>query len=52
MLYRAEAFEPLTDEEWQDGRGRYSLWTGDAGVAVFAADCLEARAGFPIMDAA
>jgi lantibiotic modifying enzyme len=33
------------------GRGRYSLWTGDVGVALFAADCLEARAEFPVMDA-
>lgn len=32
------------------GRGRYSLWTGDLGVALFAADCLEARAAYPIMD--
>jgi hypothetical protein len=34
------------------GRGRYSLWTGDFGVALFAADCLEARARFPILDGA
>ena len=27
------------------GHGRYSLWTGDLGVALFAADCLEPRAG-------
>jgi hypothetical protein len=32
------------------GRGRYSLWTGDLGVAVYAADCLEARATYPIFD--
>ena len=25
------------------GRGRYSLWTGDLGVALYAADCLEPR---------
>src|SRR6185436_6698504 len=25
------------------GRGRYSLWTGDLGVALLAADCLEGR---------
>jgi lantibiotic modifying enzyme len=31
-------------------RGRYSLWTGDLGVALYAADCLEARTAYPIMD--
>jgi hypothetical protein len=32
------------------GRGRYSLWTGDVGVAVYAADCLDARSAYPIVD--
>jgi len=32
------------------GRGRYSLWTGDVGVARLASDCLDARAGYPILD--
>jgi Lanthionine synthetase C-like protein len=32
------------------GRGRYSLWTGGVGVALFAADCLDARARYPILD--
>ena len=32
------------------GRGRYSLWTGDVGVAVYAADCIEARSEYPIFD--
>jgi hypothetical protein len=30
--------------------GRYSLWTGDLGVAVYAADCLDARSDYPIFD--
>jgi hypothetical protein len=34
----------------QRGRGRYSLWTGDVGVALYAADCLDARAAYPIVD--
>ena len=33
------------------GRGRYSLFTGDLGVALFLASCLDARAAFPILDA-
>ena len=32
------------------GRGRYSLWTGDLGAAVYVADCLEARSAYPIFD--
>jgi Lanthionine synthetase C-like protein len=32
------------------GRGRYSLWTGDVGTALFAASCLEASASYPVLD--
>jgi lanthionine synthetase-like protein len=32
------------------GRGRYSLWTGDIGAALFAADCLESRSSYPVVD--
>lgn len=32
------------------GRGRYSLFTGDVGVALYAADCIDARARYPVMD--
>jgi hypothetical protein len=31
------------------GRGRYALWTGDVGTALFAADCLDGRARYPIL---
>lgn len=34
------------------GRGRHSLWTGDPGVALYAADCLESRALYPVLDPA
>ena len=34
----------------QRGRGRYSLFTGDVGVALFAADCLDGRDGYPVVD--
>jgi hypothetical protein len=34
----------------QRGRGRYSLWTGDLGVALFAADCLEGRTAYPVLE--
>jgi hypothetical protein len=32
------------------GRGRYSLWTGDIGVALYLKACLEPHARFPTID--
>jgi hypothetical protein len=32
------------------GRGRYTLWTGDIGVALFVQACLDADAAFPTID--
>jgi hypothetical protein len=32
------------------GRGRYSLWTGDAGVALYVADCAEGGSAYPVLD--
>jgi hypothetical protein len=32
------------------GRGRYSLWTGDIGLAVYLWDCLRAEGRFPTVD--
>jgi hypothetical protein len=32
------------------GIGRYSLFTGDLGVALFAAGCLDADSRFPVLD--
>jgi hypothetical protein len=39
-------------ERWREqrGRGRHTLWTGDAGAALFASDCLDVRAEVPIVD--
>jgi lantibiotic modifying enzyme len=34
----------------EKGRRRYSLFTGDAGTALFAAACLDVDARFPIID--
>jgi hypothetical protein len=33
------------------GRGRYSLWTGDLGAAIYAADCVEGRTAYPLIAA-
>lgn len=59
-------FERTEDERWLDrarrfavhaleqverrGHGRYSLWTGDVGVALFAADCVDTRSELPVFD--
>ena len=32
------------------GSGRYSLFTGDLGVALYAADCLDGRGRYPVLD--
>jgi Lanthionine synthetase C-like protein len=32
------------------GRGRYTLWTGDIGAALFLKACLDADPAFPITD--
>lgn len=32
------------------GRGRYSLWTGDVGVAVYASQCVNVTAAMPTID--
>jgi Lanthionine synthetase C-like protein len=32
------------------GHGRYSLWTGDLGVAVYLADCFDVRTAFPVIE--
>jgi hypothetical protein len=39
-------------ERWraERGRGRCSLWAGDIGAALYAADCLDARTKVPIVD--
>ncbi|MCE9659220.1 MAG: LanC-like protein [Burkholderiales bacterium] len=32
------------------GQGRYSLWTGDPGFAIYLWDCLRAEGQFPTLD--
>ena len=33
-----------------DGRGRYTLWTGDLGTALYLADCVEGKGDLPLPD--
>ena len=32
------------------GRGRYSLWTGDIGLAIYLWDCITGEPRFPTID--
>lgn len=34
----------------QYGQGRFTLWTGDAGLAVYLWHCLDGEAGLPALD--
>ena len=54
-LERARAFAMTAIDQYRDarrkyGQGRYSLWTGDAGIAVYLHDCLRAESRFPTLD--
>ena len=54
-LARARTFAMHAIEQWREakaryGQGRYSLWTGDPGLAIFLWDCITARPGFPTVD--
>lgn len=48
--FAVHALEQVERLRAANGIGRYSLWTGDLGVAVYAADCIEGRAAYPIFD--
>jgi hypothetical protein len=37
-------------ERRKGGRGRYSLWTGDPGTALYLALCVEGKASLPSFD--
>lgn len=39
-------------ESWREkyGQRKYSLWTGDLGLAVYLWDCIDGNAKFPIVD--
>ena len=54
-LDRARAFAMHAIEQQQrvreaHGCGRYTLWTGDAGLAVYLWHCLDGRADLPALD--
>lgn len=54
-LERARAFAMIAIDQVRDaratfGRGRYSLWTGDVGLAVYLWDCITGEPRFPTID--
>jgi hypothetical protein len=54
-LERARAFAmhgiaQTEADQRQYGQGRYSLWTGDVGFAIYLWHCLRATAAFPTLD--
>ena len=48
--FAMHALEQVERAREQYGRGRFSLMTGDVGVALFAQSCLDVDARFPTMD--
>ena len=48
--FAVHALEQVRSLRAERGRGRYSLWTGDLGAALYAADCLDGRPVYPILD--
>jgi lantibiotic modifying enzyme len=48
--FAVHALEQVERLRAENGRGRYSLWTGDLGVAVYTADCLDRRTHYPIFE--
>jgi hypothetical protein len=44
------AIDQVQRERERFGRGRYTLWTGDVGVALYLRACLRANATFPTID--
>jgi len=49
-LDRARRFAMHALEQVERREPRYSLWTGDVGAALFASDCLDAEARYPILE--
>ncbi len=54
-LERARAFAMTAIAQCREareqlGRGRYSLWTGDVGLAIYLRDCLTSAPRFPTVD--
>jgi hypothetical protein len=49
--FAMHAIEQVERDRAEFGRGRYTLWTGDVGVALYLQACLNANSAFPTIDA-
>lgn len=49
--FAVHALAQVRRQREERGSGRYSLFTGDLGVALFAAACLDGDPAFPVLDA-
>ena len=48
--FAMHAIDQVSRERAQLGRGRYTLWTGDIGVAIYLRACVDAVSDFPTID--
>ena len=48
--FAVHAVEQVRRERAAVGHGRYSLFTGDIGVALYLRACLDADPAFPVID--
>jgi len=44
------ALEQVEQARSAYGRGRYTLWTGDVGTALYLQSCIAAGAAIPTLD--
>src|SRR6185503_10034546 len=48
--FAMHAIEQIVRTREQYGRGRYTLFTGDVGTALYLQSCLDADSAFPTLD--
>jgi hypothetical protein len=48
--FAMHAIAQVESERDRLGQGRYSLWTGDLGVAIYLRSCIRADPAFPTLD--
>ncbi len=48
--FAMHAIQQVERERREVGRGRYTLWTGDIGVALYLRACIDSEAAFPTID--
>jgi hypothetical protein len=48
--FAMHAIAEITRRREHDGRGHYTLWTGDLGAAVFLQDCIDADHRIPTLE--